>query len=258
MLDNSFFYNTVYFFKDEVCSPSSKYKKRAYKVYDDNIIYNCDSKADTTSNFIIMNKNHKIINEISFINTNKAFNYWFIGYDNDYLIAFRTIDIESRVTELISVNLKSNELTSITNLPKRNYGISEHPISENDILVFSSKGWAYIFDIKNKTLISKIFEYNSIYSPVVSKDGKLITYLSHKKVYVYNIKTGKKEMMYDLNNLNNFYAYRVYFKNNEELIVKGNKNSGSYLLENSEFLVINDKRIIERGQLDIENGYKYY
>lgn len=270
ILDDSFFYNTEYLFKEETCNPLSGNKKNAYKVYDNNFIYNCDldtrnhkdffgiKEKDSTSVFMIMNKNHEIINEISFTNTNKAFKYWFIGYDNDYLMAFRTTDTKNSTTELISINLKSNELTSMTNFPKGNYEISEHPLSKNDILVFSSNGWAHIFDIKNKTLKSKVFECNDTYPLVISKDGKLITYLHHNKVYLYNIKTGKKEIMYDLNNYSNYDAFRVYFKNDEELIVKGNKFPGSMVLEESEYLVIKNREIIDKGQINFRNNYKYY
>ncbi|NRD22718.1 hypothetical protein HNV10_05670 [Winogradskyella litoriviva] len=271
MIDNSFFYNTEYLFKEETCNPLSIGKKNAYEVYSGNFIYNCDLdrrnhtdsfgviEKDSTSVFIVMNKHHEIINELSFTNINKAFKYWFIGYDNNYLMAFRTTDTKNSTTELIRINLKSNELTIlIDNLPKGNYGISEHPISKNDILVFSSKGWAYVLDIKNKKLHTKVFECKGIYSPVISKDGKLITYLFHNKVYVYNIKTGKQEIMFDLNSLNNYHAFRVYFKNNEELVVKGNKYTGNYLLEYTNFLVIKNKKIIEKGQLHIDNGYKYH
>jgi len=270
ILDDSFFYNTEYLFKEETCNPLSGNKKNAYKVYDNNFIYNCDldtrnhkdffgiKEKDSTSVFMIMNKNHEIINEISFTNTNKAFKYWFIGYDNDYLMAFRTTDTKNSTTELISINLKSNELTSMTNFPKGNYEISEHPLSKNDILVFSSNGWAHIFDIKNKTLKSKVFKYKNIYSPVISKDGKLITYLHHNKVYVYTIATGQIELRFDLNEVSSYRPHNVYFKNNEELIIKGNKYPDNKILVTPEYLVIKDKKIIDKGVIRFNNNYKYY
>jgi len=271
VLDNSFFYNTSYSFKEETCNPLSNYNTGAYKVYDGNYIYKCDldtrdhdlfgiKEKDSTSVFMIMNKNHKIINEVSFVNTNNAFTFrdWFIGYDNNYLMALRTTNAKPNTTELISINLKSSELTNLMDLPKGNYHISEHPLSKNDILVFSFKDWAYILDIKNKTLKSKVFECNDTYPLVISKDGKLITYLHHNKVYLYNIKTGKKEIMYDLNNYSNYDAFRVYFKNDEELIVKGNKFPGSMVLEESEYLVIKNREIIDKGQINFRNNYKYY
>ncbi|MDO5968191.1 hypothetical protein Q4Q35_00070 [Flavivirga aquimarina] len=254
-LDSSFFYNTRQTIIEKKCAPLSKDGRIwAYEIYDKHLLYNCDSDVDRyTSMFIIKNKQGSIINEISYP---YELYPWLIGYDDVSLYSFKNIKDEPEKTELISIDLRSGTLTSLTNLPKGHYDLSEHSISENGILVFISKGLTHIFDIQNKKLSLNLFKSN--YQPVISKDGKQIVYLLDKKVYVYDILNNEKEMIYDLATVSQYSPFYVYFKNQNEFIVKGIKYDDILPLKESEYLVIKNKEIVDRGQLDIYGGYKYY
>ncbi len=254
-LDSSFFYNTQQTIYEQNCAPLSRDGRIwAYEIYNGNIIYGCDSDLDRyTSRFIIKDKQGTVINEIT---TPGELYPRSIGYDEVSLFSFKRTKDEPEKTELVSIDLKSGVLTSLTDLPKGYYNMSDHPISENGVLVFTFKGAAHIFDVQNKKLSFNVFKCS--YPPVISKDGKRMVYLLDYKVYVYDLLSNKKEEIYDLASVSQYSPFRVYFRNQNEFIVQGNKYTDIKPLEDGESLIIKNKEIVDKGQLDIYEGYRYY
>lgn len=252
IINNDFFYNTFKVIKNEDCNGFSNSNKiLAYRIKN-SLLYECNC-LNKNSTFFISSDKDSILKKIEF--ENSQIYPWTINYNDSLLIGFE-YDIKTKQVSLVSVDIEKSKKSNILFVKNRNIELSEHPLSEDNKIVYKSNGVTYLYDFTNSVLQSDIFKCSD--PPVISKDGKNIVYLYENKVFIYNVTSKKSRMISNLKKLSHFSAFRVFFKNEDELIVKGIKYQGVYFLESADYFLIKNQKNVRIKKVDFMKGFKYH
>ncbi|MFL9838544.1 hypothetical protein ABS768_13605 [Flavobacterium sp. ST-75] len=256
-LNSDFFYNTQIFNDGGLCGPVKKSGAGtfSYKLDSLRVIYSCSKDYETK--FTVTNDGlNEIYTELNF--PEAKFNPWIVTYDNKQIIAIKTTPFDEDNMEIVSIDLNTRVMSTLCVLPYNvTYSFSEHPLSENGILIFNSlRNNVMMYNLSSKELNKNMF--SSYSDPVISKDGRSVLYVFDQKVYLYVFETKKKELIYSSKDDKGYNAFNAFFGKEGEVIIKGIKTPGYKPLEKAEYLIVKNKKVIDRGQIDINKYYRYY
>lgn len=253
--DSTFFYNTQKTIINKECNPlSNNGRTWAYTINNDKFIYNCNiQNKKEESLFLIVNQSDSILKKVKYPIPNTL--NWIITYNGNSLVSLPHSKSTSNASTLKKIDLTIDSVELEVEIPNGYFRTSEHPISENEIFVYSSNGKICVYDFTKKELNINIVETSV--PPVISKDGVNILFIRDKKLLVYNRKDKTEKLIYNLDKIRNFNPFSVYFGNEKKYIVKGSYTKYLFF-EDVKSIIIDNKGKRNRVNLDIYRGYRYY
>jgi len=244
--DSSFYNNTQRTIFDKDCAPLSREGRIwSYKIDNNRWIYKCSSTS-----FYVVNEKDSIINKVS--SPNRIELDWITDYSGSSLIAIAESD---KISELIKLDIENDSIISKVQIPSGFFRTSQHPLSQNEIFVYSIGARVCLYDFQNENLSLNLARTSV--PPIISKNGKHILYIRNNELFEYDIKNKTEKLIYNLTKERNFNAFSVFFGKKNEYIIKGSKFDGFYPLEDVEFLVINGKKKLRVKDLKIYRGFRY-
>lgn len=253
------FYNTEHVYKGNICNGRKDEWTRTYTLDSSSVIYACNQSFNTK--FIIANDSLNIVyKELEF--QDAKIDPWILTYDNKNIIGIKESSSDNEKMEIVSINLTTKLMKTLYGLPKYTYWFSEHPLSKNGILIFTDQDNKVIVFDTNTGKLNKSFFINNF--PIISKDGKRTLLIDGEDVYLYDIKTlfktknMKREFIYSSKDDGGFDVVHAYFGKDSEIIVSGVKNPNFKPLQKGQERIIKDGKVVEKGQMDLSNGYRYY
>lgn len=178
-----------------------------------------------------------------------------ITYDSKKIIGLS--EIEEFTYQLFEIDIDSKE-TKTMKLPKSPlYEFSNHPISEDNKIVFKSIDTMYLFSFQENKLHSLIGDKPT--SPNISKDGKSILFVKNNGVYEFDISKTQSTLIKQFKNQSFYSLISAFYDSNGSIITKGVKYTEIKPLENVLYkkIDIKSRKVVREGTGNIGKKFKY-